>query len=288
MIDIFKGGLHMSFKKIIAPVLSVVLLASGYTSVSATDDLTISIDSVTAYAGENFEVNVNLSGIPDSGISGIDFAVKYDSSVVTISSVTEGETAKTGATDVSGEMAGSSLTYSVNSDTSTVDFIWLTGLGSEYHMKNDGVFVTISGKIAENVTGETALEIIPITRGDISGSNSVIYAAIGENADLVKPSVSNGVISIQTPVVEETTVTEPLQTEPVISEDTFLGDADLNGVIDIRDLTVVNQHVVRIEVIEGQAYINADVIIDGEVGINDLSQIKKFNIKVIDSFVVEN
>ncbi len=67
-------------------------------------------------------------------------------------------------------------------------------------------------------------------------------------------------------------------------EPTMLGDADGNGAVDLLDLTVVNQHVVKMSVLDGVNYANADVIRDGEIGISDLTQLKKYLIKMIDSF----
>ncbi len=65
---------------------------------------------------------------------------------------------------------------------------------------------------------------------------------------------------------------------------TMLGDVDLDGDVDLLDLTVLNQHIVKIAVLEGTALANANVINDDEIGISDLSQLKKYLIKVIDKF----
>ncbi len=65
---------------------------------------------------------------------------------------------------------------------------------------------------------------------------------------------------------------------------TLLGDADCSGTVDLLDLTVANQHVVKIALLEGEGFANADVIADGDVQISDLTQIKKYLIKLIDKF----
>lgn len=62
------------------------------------------------------------------------------------------------------------------------------------------------------------------------------------------------------------------------------GDATCDGIIDVRDVTMVNQYVVHLTDITEQGLLNADVIADGTVDIKDLGQIKKYIIKQISEF----
>ncbi len=80
-------------------------------------------------------------------------------------------------------------------------------------------------------------------------------------------------------------ITDGTTTTGVVTPDmTLLGDADCSGTVDLLDLTIANQHVVKISLLEGTGYANADVIADGTVDISDLTQIKKYLIKLIDKF----
>ncbi len=272
----------MNFRKMISPVLSAVFILSIMScpvlKADADGEFTVSVDSKEVVAGETFDINLNLSNVPDLGVSGIDFSVKYDSSVVSVNSVTEGAVSKTGASE-NGDLADSSLTYNINKDTSTIDFIWLTGLGSDYYIKNDGVFVTLSVTVAENASGTTNLEIIPVSRNDISGSNNVIYATVGDEAELVTPTVSSGVITISAESSET-----PVTTTQTPVADVNLGDANCDGIIDIRDITVVNQSIIKAIELDEQGKLNSDVIADGKVDVADLGQLKKFVLGLVKSF----
>ncbi len=93
---------------------------------------------------------------------------------------------------------------------------------------------------------------------------------------------------ITTSKSEETTTESGSETTGgttvVIPEGVLLGDANCDGNVDLLDLTVANQHVVKISILEGVAYHNANVVVDDEVGISDLTQLKKYLIKLIDKF----
>ncbi len=84
-----------------------------------------------------------------------------------------------------------------------------------------------------------------------------------------------------TKVTQETTFTTKVTTSSEVAP-TMLGDVDCNGTVDLLDLTILNQHVVKISVLEGEGFANGDVIADGDISISDLTQLKKYLIKLID------
>lgn len=62
------------------------------------------------------------------------------------------------------------------------------------------------------------------------------------------------------------------------------GDANVDGDIDIRDVTVLAQHIVDVRPIENPVGMdNSDILVDGLINIKDLTALKKYLIKVIDS-----
>ncbi len=65
---------------------------------------------------------------------------------------------------------------------------------------------------------------------------------------------------------------------------TLLGDVTCDGDIDVRDVTLLNQYIVKMADLSENALANADVIADGTVDLKDLGQLKKYLIKVIDKF----
>ena len=101
-------------------------------------------------------------------------------------------------------------------------------------------------------------------------------------------------------ITEETTVSDTEEPENTTTEDTteepsgstssgagtaaLLGDVTCDGIIDVRDVTLLNQYVVKIKDISEEGLANADVIADGVVDLKDLGQLKKYLIKVIDKF----
>ncbi len=271
----------MYFRKAVSAAAAAVISASMMCVpyVSAAQELKISVDSITAQAGEQFEVNVNLSDVPAAGISGIEFAVKYDSALITVTDVVEGEASKTGASDgeldKEGDLADSSvngsyscLSYNINKNNSTVDIIWLTGLDSSYYIRNDGVLLTIKGTVNGNASGKAELEVVPISRSNIDGDNNSIYATVGDDAELSVPEIQNGVISIS----------QDTESDPSVIK----GDVNTDGTVDVRDVTLMNQFIVQISDLSDKGLSCGDIIADGKVDLKDLGQLKKYLIKIVD------
>jgi hypothetical protein len=233
----------------------------------AEESITVMADSVTAAAGENFSVNISISDVPDSGISGIEFAVRYDSSVVTVTSVSEGSIIPytSGSEE---EKAVSSVDSNIDAGNSCVNIMWVSYSGK--YIENDGVFVTISGTVNNGASGTAELEIVPVSRN----GNNKIYAAVGENAELSVPSTVNGSV----------TVSSAAQTQSSDNQNILLGDANCDSIIDIRDVTITARSIVKLVTLDEQQKTNADVISDRIIDVKDLGQLKKYIIKLIDSF----
>lgn len=88
-----------------------------------------------------------------------------------------------------------------------------------------------------------------------------------------------------TTVTSKSEVTEESpQTETKLPEATLLGDVTCDGSVDIRDITIMNQYIVKTVDFNEQQIANGDVTPDGKADIKDLGQIKKYIIKVISKF----
>lgn len=96
----------------------------------------------------------------------------------------------------------------------------------------------------------------------------------------------------ETTTAKETTVTTDADDEPVVSttaegsgvKPTMLGDVNNDGGIDILDVTLLKQNIVKLTELDEQQRANADVISDNVVDVKDLGQLLKYIIKVIDKF----
>ncbi len=92
----------------------------------------------------------------------------------------------------------------------------------------------------------------------------------------------------ETSASETTTATESSddtsESTSVNTEATLLGDANCDGEVDIRDVTTVNQYIIKANDLTEEGLANSDVVADGVVDISDLGQIKKFIVKLIEKF----
>ena len=222
----------MKIKRVLASFLALATVASAtvaLVSAAATGSLKATVEDTTAIAGGEFTLNVNLTNVPDGGLMACDFAVSFDPSLVTISGVEEGEIGKTGAAEAELDLDGG-LTASMleGVDYSCFDYyvtenqvcaLWSTGLDdSSLWIKDDGIFMTISGTVKEDVEAGTEIEldIVPVERDTYPGSGTmntdIIFGYLDGSGDpaFYDFEVESGVITVEGEVVtttEETTVT---------------------------------------------------------------------------------
>ena len=104
------------------------------------------------------------------------------------------------------------------------------------------------------------------------------------------PETSESTAASETTASEtaETTASESIpSTETTIDinvEPTLLGDATCDNEIDVRDVTLLNQYIVKMSDLTEQGIANSDVIKDNAIDLKDLGQLKKYIIKLIDKF----
>jgi hypothetical protein len=257
--------IFMKFNKIAACLVATACTASMFgavASVSAADSLTIKAGSASAKAGETFTIDIELAGVPSSGIAGLDFAVKYDSSVFEVTGVTEGSVSKTSDKQVE----GFSSNLSTNISNGTVSVLWATGQISSNSswIKSDGVLLTLNCKALKDGTSK-----VEIVKG--LGPDAVSVDAVVEGLKIVNPSVSAGTVSVGT-------VADP-------PADAVVGDLDLNGVVDLSDLSMLAVSLMdSSQALTGQALKNADVNNSGRVDLSDLARLRQFLSHKIDKF----
>jgi hypothetical protein len=253
---------------------------------AAGETVQISAGKTTATVGGEFSVDVSLADIPSSGIQALDFAVTYDSSVLTITSVDAG--ALVTKIPQSGDASASlSDLYesSINKNEGYVSLIWSTAAeDSSYWLKGDGVFCTIKGTVSSSAKNGTTtpLSIKPIDRETYSGSkkvNGTIGCGYESNGKPVKLEVKtiDGEVSIGQPATQPTIVR---------------GDANCDGVVELADAILIMQSLANPDKygvggkadkpITDQGKLNGDVD-DDVVGLtaNDALKIQKYLLHII-------
>lgn len=261
----------MKFNKITACLVATACTATLFgamTTVSAADGLTIKAGSASVEAGKEFTIDIELAGVPSSGVAGLDFAVKYDSSVFEVTGVTEGAVSKT--TDKQIEGFDSNLATDITAGEVAV--LWATGQIStnDSWIKSDGVLLTLNCKALKD--GESKVEITKGKRKDATSVDAVV-----EGLSVVNPTVSAGTVKVGATV-------EPTQAPTNAPTDTLLGDVNCDGKVDVTDLSTLAIALADSKKLEGQSAINADVDKDGKQALTDLARIRQYVSHVISAF----
>ena len=232
----------MKTKKVVVGAIAATMLSLSVCSLApvaaAGETVQISVGKTSAEVGGEFTVNVSLADIPSSGIQAIDFAVKYDSSVLTINSVDAGSIVKEVPTSGDASAALSDLyESSINSKEGTINLIWSTAAeDSSYWLKGDGVFCTIKGTVSSSAKNGTTtpLSIKPIDRETYSGSKQVngkIGCGYESNGKPVKldVKVTDGAVNIGS---------DPT-TQPITN--VVKGDTNCDGKVELADAILIMQ-----------------------------------------------
>lgn len=284
----------MKANKIVIGAVSAAMLSLSVCSIApvfaAGETVQITVGNTEAKAGEKFSVDISLANVPSTGIQCCDFAIKYDSSLVTIDSVEAGELANTAAVkdDPSASML-SIFDSSISNDKGVTAIIWSTALeDSSYWMNGDGVFCTVKGTVAAGATGKIPLEVVPASRDTYTGSqvpNEVISVGYFNNKDVVRYGVktNNGTISIGGEDTT-TTTTKPIETTTTTTTTNggndkptgLKGDVNLDGKVSLADAVLIMQALSNPDdyKLEGQRKLNADTNSDGGVSPSDALEIQ--------------
>ena len=208
-------------------------------------------------------MNVSLYDISAPGIQATDFAVSYDSSLITIDSVDAGALANTGAADADGSSSSVPVfEASINSE-GYVNLVWSTGLDdSSYWLNGSGVFCTINGTVSASAKEgtEIPLKVTAIDRTVNPGSSdkAAIFAGYVKDDAAVEFAVETVDGSIKVASGSSTTVGDKLR-----------GDANCDDKVDLSDAVLILQSIANADKygengtdeshITSQGVINADV-----------------------------
>lgn len=278
----------MKLKKISSCLLSAVVFScSAFTcfSVNAAENtVRISASNETAASGSQFAVDVSLADIPVNGIQVAEFAVKYDSSLVSVDSIEKGPLINSNLNDVDSSSKflpafGSSI--SNEKGIVTVSIAILTdSLGYDdpsYNMNGEGVMFTINGTVLDSApAGSVAdFEIIPIPRkvndSDSAADNNKIWLGY----DSV-PDINETDFVIYNSVVSNGSVT--------VSGDVLMGDVNNDGVVTIADAVAIAAFVGNPEnnPLSEKSKINGDVHDHGNgIDANDALMIQQYIAQIV-------
>lgn len=300
----------MKTKRTMAGILAMAMAASAlaFNPVFAAGGIGISAEKVSAKAGAEFTLAVSLKDVPSTGVGGCEFSLAYDSSIVTVTGVTAGTVAQTGADDQESVFAGEAPSFDSNFSTAgVIDVIYSTGLtDSAYMVKQDGVFLTITGTVNESakVGDVSEFKIQPIDRETTPGSGTkndqIVFASIAEdgtvsNYDTV---VSDGSVIVvgdsetttavttttgsesTTTATKETTVTKDTadikETTTGSEDEANYGDANLDGKVDLTDAVILNKYLAGLVTASEQAVKNMNVYLDDNVDEKDTTYLMRF------------
>ncbi|MBR2913966.1 MAG: hypothetical protein IKC40_08610 [Oscillospiraceae bacterium] len=281
----------MKVRKIVAGLAAVSMLAAFSAQAAfAADTVTITGEKVNAEAGAEFTLDVELSGVPSAGISVCEFALTYDSSLVTVTGVTAGAVANTGV-DNAEKIEGTKAFEADYSTAGVINVTYTTGVDDKgYWITKDGVFLTVTGTVKSSAAdGDVCdFKIGAINRETTEGSGetnkeiSVGYIGSDYTVTAYGTSLSDGSVTVGKKQVE----TDPPTSEDPGDGDVLYGDADCSGAVDILDVIVVNKNLLGAGSLSAQGQKNADVTLDGKPGSDDALAILKYVVKVIDKLPV--
>ena len=256
----------MKTKKVVVGAVAAAMLSLAVCPVApaaAGETVQISVGNEEVKAGEKFSVNVSLNDISAPGIQATDFAVSYDSSMITIDSVDAGALANTGAADADGSSSSVPVfEASINSE-GYVNLVWSTGLDdSSYWLNGSGVFCTINGTVSASAKEgtEIPLKVTAIDRTVNPGSSdkAAIFAGYVKDDAAVEFAVETVYGSIKVASGSSTTVGDKLR-----------GDANCDDKVDLSDAVLILQSIANADKygengtdeshITSQGVINADV-----------------------------
>lgn len=263
----------MKVRKIVAGLAAVSMLAAvSLQGAVAADTLTISAGEASAKAGETFTLDVELTGVPATGIAGVEFALEYDATAITITDAKAGEIINAGV-DAAEPFEGVTAFAADCSKEGSVVVTYSTGLeDNQYWINKDGVFMTLTGTVNADAADGTKVDVkvVPIKRPVSDGSSEqndeIVAGTIGADGapTTVVAAPSDGAVSIG----ESTGVT--------------YGDVNESGEVEIGDVVMLCKSVMGAATLSDQGRINGDVNLDGSADATDAGLIMQSIVKLVE------
>lgn len=292
----------MRNKKVIAGLVAAMTLVSTTSAiVSAAGDFTVSISNTKAEAGKEFSLTLDMADIPSTGINGCDFGIAFDSSLVTVDSVTLGALAK----DVSSLEGDLPDPFECNIEDDVISLMYAIGTtDSSYYLNGSGTFLNITGTVKKDaaVGSKAEFEVVPVDRAAKPGSAdtnaTAVFGYMGEDetATIYTPVFEAGWVEVTgevptEPSSEATDPTEPSSEDPTqpsteetepstgnIADGTNYGDVNVDGTVDVADVVALNMYLLNPSgnALEAEGVANADVVRDNKIDSTDGTLLMSF------------
>ena len=298
----------MRNKKVIAGLVAAMTLVSTTSAiVSAAGDFTVSISNTKAEAGKEFSLTLDMADIPSTGINGCDFGIAFDSSLVTVDSVTLGALAK----DVSSLEGDLPDPFECNIEDDVISLMYAIGTtDSSYYLNGSGTFLNITGTVKKDATvgSKAEFEVVPVDRAAKPGSAdtnaTAVFGYMGEDetATIYTPVFEAGWVEVTgevptEPSSEATDPTEPSSEDPTqpstektepstgnIADGTYYGDVNVDGAVDVADVVALNMYLLNPSgnALEAEGIANADVVRDNKIDSTDGTLLMSFTAMSVD------
>ncbi|MDE5946977.1 MAG: hypothetical protein K2G63_06730 [Oscillospiraceae bacterium] len=273
----------MKFRKFVSGIASALVVSASVASVlsvSAADNtVKISASKTNANPGSEFTIDVSLADIPKTGIQGMDFAVTYDSSLVSIQKVEAGPLTKTGASDSIDGLPAFGGSISKEKSAVLACFAVESSSDHKYYMQNEGVMFTITGKVLEDAkNGSVADFNIIATPRKANDKTDVDNGQIWVGYDANPGDIVSNFILYNTEIVNGSV------TVGGGSASALKGDVNVDGSIDVADVVAIASYVGNAEgnPLGQQSIINGDVHNSGDgLTANDALLLQQYLAKIV-------
>ncbi|MBR5512554.1 MAG: hypothetical protein IKV85_01050 [Ruminococcus sp.] len=271
----------MKTKKIVIGTMAAAMLSLSVCSLipaaAAGETVQITAGNASAKAGEEFEVEVTLADIPDSGARGCSFSIEFDNSIITIDDIVAGElTNGAGENDESASLIPT-FNITVENDEGFASVMWSTALDdSKYWLKGEGVLCTVKGTVASTAKDgdKSTLKIVPVKRNTNSESgipNDTIDCGYLKDGVIVNYDIEAVAGSVT--VGDGNDIAASLK-----------GDANCDGVVTIADAAAILQMIGNPDKysLSEKGTANADVVEPAGITAADAIEIQKLDAGLID------
>lgn len=276
----------MKTKKIVIGTMAAVMLSLSVCSLipatAASDTVQLSAGSVSAGAGEQFEVEVTLSGIPEQGVRGCSFSIEFDNSIITIDEIVAGSLTQTGV-DLSDPSASvfPNFISSCENDEGLASVMWSTAVDdAKYWLKGEGVLCVVKGTVASDAKdgAKSKIDIIPVKR--MTNTQS------GVQNDVIDCGYVN--VKDDVYVAYEVNATSGSVTVGSSSSSgaTLKGDANCDGAVTFADAAAIFQTLGNPDKykLSEKGMANADVVAPEGLSGADAIEIQKYEAGLINKF----
>jgi hypothetical protein len=199
--------------------------------------------------------------------SDMDLSMRYENQLISVES-SNTKTVEFTPKNVKTDIKDGEFNISFTNNEGYYDLPWynikISGTSSDSVIVSEGEYCYfVMGNNLDSIVAEAENDNLTVTEKCPFKSDAILITAKDEN----------------TIVFED--ISEDVNLSELYSD---TGDINSDNCIDIRDLTLIKQHIVKIIELTGKNKINADIVKDNVIDLKDIGQLIKYLIKLIDEF----